>query len=267
MKKRQSKILNGVVIERDERVVFCHINDFTDEIKDEIRLMLNSIFHGSAEVKENSEIYNYKNTVINFVDRYKNHSEKTKKGMIGELLTHLLIPRCISNFESISIFKNKEEKSIKKGFDIVYFDKNDLWYCEVKSGENKNINSINQCNSNLLNKAKTQANTTTRSTRSTLWDSVLTDIHLTIFNSKKRKKVRELLNNDHPSSSPRNLERNVVLTSVIFNKHEEKICIDKLKKYGEKVEDEKIFTGLLIFSIQKSTYEKIEHFLIEESVK
>lgn len=80
--------------------------------------------------------FTYKHTIKRFLERYE--LKKTiQKGMIGELLTHLLIPQYI-DFNAISIMKNKEENSIRKGFDIVYTDDNNsIWYCEVKSGGDK----------------------------------------------------------------------------------------------------------------------------------
>src|SRR5690606_31574732 len=80
-----------------------------------------------------------------------------KKGMIGELLAHLLLNYTDNNFTSLSILKNKEEKSIKKGFDIIYceVDCDKLWYSEVKSGKSESgKEDSNTYNDILLNRAK-----------------------------------------------------------------------------------------------------------------
>ncbi len=36
-------------------------------------------------------MYSYKATVQEFLKRYENKTEKIKKGLIGELLTHIII--------------------------------------------------------------------------------------------------------------------------------------------------------------------------------
>jgi hypothetical protein len=48
-------------------------------------------------------------------DRYQEQSDNTKKGIIGELLTHILIPSYISDLEVISIMK---KQLITKFFNI-----------------------------------------------------------------------------------------------------------------------------------------------------
>jgi hypothetical protein len=101
--------------------------------------------------------------------------------------------------------------------------------------------------------------------RSTLWDSVLIDVNSTILNSKKKTKIKDLLDTHHPDSEGRNMDRNVILSSVLYKNIHPKICPDTLKVYKESIDGEKIFSGLIVFSIQKPTYTKIENFLITES--
>ncbi|MTB65395.1 hypothetical protein GKR48_00830 [Providencia sp. wls1943] len=64
-------------------------------------------------------MYRYAPTLQAFLERYENTSENTKKGMIGELLSHIIINEFFDNFEIASPFFNLEEKSIKK--DLTYF--------------------------------------------------------------------------------------------------------------------------------------------------
>jgi hypothetical protein len=99
-------------------------------LQEKIRELLNGVWHGVSNCQENQNIYNYTNTVKDFLDRYQEQSDNTKKGIIGELLTHILIPSYISDLEVISIMKNKEERSIRKGFDIVYSNNSlkNIWY-------------------------------------------------------------------------------------------------------------------------------------------
>lgn len=229
--------------------------------------MLSSIWHGSVDAEENNDVYNYKKTLEHFLRRYSSKSNNTKKGMMGELLSHILIPKYLSNLNVISIMKNKEESSIRKGFDIVYFKDEDssIWYCEVKSGGDEDTNEINFKNKERINEAKKGIKEILSREDSTVWQSVLTDVRSTIFNSKKIPKISAILKSDFPNTSNINTKKNVILSSVIYKDMSTKICPFKLIECKSKIDEENIFSGLIVFSIQKTTYIKIEKFLMEES--
>ena len=262
-----TNIISGITLEKDTEngVYICYVEDFSDELKEKIREMLNSIWHGAVDSAERQQ-FNYKNTIKRFLERYNTKTSDTKKGMIGELLTHLLIPQYI-DLKAISIMKNKEENSIRKGFDVVYSNqKNSIWYCEVKSGgDTNNTEDINNKNKELLSSAKTDIQSHSMGDRANLWESVLIDVNLTVFDSNKKAAIKELLDTHHPDSENRNLDRNVILSSVLYKGLDTKISSDDLKTYKSNIDGENIFVGLIVFSIQKPTYKRIENFLIEES--
>ncbi len=257
----------GISFEEDTEngVYICYIEDFSDELKTKIREMLSGIWHGAVDSGERQQ-FNYKNTIKRFLERYNPKTPNTKKGMVGELLSHLLIPQYI-NLSAISIMKNKEENSIRKGFDIVYSNQRDsVWYCEVKSGgDTNNTEDIDAKNKELLNKAKTDIQSHSLGDRATLWDSVLIDVNSTIFNGKKKIEIKKLLDEHHPDSENRNMNRNVILSSVLYKNLDSKISPENLKTYKLNIDNENTFVGLIVFSIQKETYTKIENFLTEES--
>ncbi|RXK00435.1 hypothetical protein CRU98_04565 [Arcobacter sp. CECT 8986] len=248
----------------EDNVYICYIEEFSDELKERIVEMLSSIWHGSVDAEERPQ-FSYNTTVKRFLERYQTKTPDTKKGMIGELLTHLLMPSYI-NLKAISIMKNKEENSIRKGFDIVYTDENNLiWYCEVKSGGDTNTTeNIDTKNKSLLNKARKDIEEHSMGDRATLWESVLIDVNSTIFNSERRFDIKNILDEDHPDTENRNLKRNVILSSVLYKKLDTKICPNDLKRYKLNIDSENIFVGLIVFSIQKETYSKIEDFLISQ---
>ena len=259
----------GIILEKDTKdgIYICYIEEFSDELKFKIREMLSSAWHGTVNCQANQDIYTYQNTLKDFLDRYNNHPPKTKKGIIGELLTHILISNYISDLEVISIMKNKEERSIKKGFDIVYSNNviKNLWYCEVKSGGDEDSLSVDEKNNERLNTAKNGIQRMFDSNRTTLWDSVLNDVQLTIFNSNKQLDIAKLLKADHPYAEDRNMNRNVILSSVLYKSLDFKVSFSNLKTHKLNIDSEKKFFGLIIFTIQKPTYTKIENFLIAES--
>ena len=259
--------ISGITLNYDKgkNVCICYVENFGNEFKDKIKEMLSSLWHGAIDSEERPQ-FNYKNTVKRFLERYNQKTPETKKGIIGELLTHLLIPQYI-NLKAISIMKNKEENSIRKGFDIVYSNQeNSIWYCEVKSGGNtNNTENIDSKNKELLNRAKTDIQKHSLGDRATLWDSVLIDVNSTVFESDKKMDIKKLLDEHHPDSENRNLDRNVILSSVLYKNLDTKISSENLKTYKTDIDNENIFVGLIVFSIQKETYTKIENFLIEES--
>jgi hypothetical protein len=263
--------IEGIEIKKDidSGLYVCYVSEFTDDLQNRIKNLLSSIWHGAVSAEENQEIYNYSETLKDFLERYDAQSTNTRKGIIGELLAHLLIGNYIPKLDVVSIMKNKEEKSIKKGFDLVYCNNRDkqIWYCEVKSGGDVDNLKVDDKNNERLNAAKSSIKEMFQSDRCTLWQSVLNDVNLTIFNSKKRIDISKLLKKDYPGVENRNLDRCVILTSVIYKKLENKVCMDKIKEYKTRVDSENIFAGLIVFSIQKPTYTKIVTFLKEESAK
>ncbi len=244
----------------------CFVEFFSDELKVEIRNMLSSIFHWIVTYDDDRNFYSYSNTVKDFLWRYNSKSDNIKKWMIWELLAHLFIPKIISKFETLSVYKNKEESSIKKWFDIMFYDNVDdnLWYWEVKSWWDKSDDSSNNYNKILLERAKNQVNDSIWSDRIPLWDSVLTDVNSTILNSNKKINIKQLLKSDAPWTNERFKKRNVILTSVLYKKMDDKIDINLLSDYTTNTLNTEAFEWLITFSIQKETYSKIELFLNEE---
>lgn len=87
------KNIDGVVFVKKREYAFCRIEYFSGELKDIIRKQLAGICYGSAKVNTGRIMYSYKTTVQEFLKRYENKTEKIKKGLIGELLTHIIIER------------------------------------------------------------------------------------------------------------------------------------------------------------------------------
>lgn len=255
-----------------DNTILCYINDFDDELKDLFRKNLNSIFHGLVEVNKNPIIYNYKNTLKDFLKRYRSKSKNLKKWMIGELLSHLLVTN-IKWFTQVSIMKNKEENSIRKWFDGLYYSDWEIWYNEVKSWEKqKNIVSSTNNNKNLLDRTIDKEQGITKhlffDKNQILWQSVLWDIAANIFNwDKKEHTIRELLTNDIPlDGEESNQKFNVLLTTVLYNTLSDKIDFEILSQDTDVIINKWLFSKVVVFSIQKNTYTKIEEFLIQESI-
>jgi len=253
-------------------VILCIIKHLSDELKDLIRMRLSSICFGTSTGESNKDMYSYKNTLKEFLGRYKTKTPDTKKGMIGELLSHILLPEIMNNIRTISPFFNLEEKSIKKGFDIIFIDtaKEELLFTEVKSGNVTDKQSSNNKNDYLLKDAKKDIQTKLNDNNSSIWHNSIHGARIALYNNKNIKKtVVDILEDylsDVQKESQNSNTKNVILVSVLYNHLADKITIEQMQKFKSALDSENIFNYSIVFSIQKNTYEKIESFLETEAI-
>lgn len=112
------ELIPGITKEDYSDYVLYFIENLSEELKSEIRNRLVAVCHGADQSKSSSKIYSYKETAKEFIRRYKtdkNASEERKKGMIGELLIHVIL-ELEGRFTTASPFFNMEERSFKKGY-------------------------------------------------------------------------------------------------------------------------------------------------------
>ncbi len=258
--------ITGVrAIERGDYSIF-YIDSFSDELKKIIREQLQGIWNGFAEADSLPEFYSYKNTLTSFLDRYNPKTEDIKKGMIAELLAHNLINYQVNSLTSLSILKNKEERSIKKGFDIIYCDieNKKLWYSEVKSGRSEDGSQNSSVyNTELLNRSKTSISNMIQERRNSLWESALLDISAMIKENQGRLNLRQLLSNDAPNLNL-NQKKNVILISTLYHNITDEIEENSVSNFVTSTVAEDIFESVIIVSIQKKTFETIANFLNDE---
>lgn len=252
---------------KNETHCVIHINDLCDDLKSRIKDNLSKICHGSSKSETTRATYSYKETIKEFLKRYNEKPINTKKGMIGELLTHLFISEVNPDFNTVSPYFNLEERSIKKGFDLILYsqENNDLWITEVKSGElHKNKNS-NQTNKVLLDKAKEDLKERLNESNSTLWANAINGAMVALDNNRDMKKAVEEILGDISDTTVYNTQtskdKNVVLVSSLFSPLTDKILGDSVAQCHENYCKEDIFNNILIISIQKETYIKIIDFL------
>jgi hypothetical protein len=262
--------IKGLHIETTKALTVIFIENFSSEIQKLIRDQLSGIYHGFAEVEECPDIYSYTFTLSSFLDRFESKSEDTKKGMIGELLAHVIIYAVFNQFSSLSVLKNKEERSIRKGFDIIYYHEGlkNLWYTEVKAGKSKNGSaSSDEYNIALLGRSRDGILDIFESKRSSLWESALIDVKLVVEEGSRRYNIRQLLAKDIPTAKKRDSKKNVILVSVLYHGMKDKMTIEQITSFYKDVTGQKKFKDVLILSIQKETYEKVAKFLKKESKK
>lgn len=258
--------INGVrKIENGNYSIF-YFDFLSDEFKQIIRDQLQGIWSGFSEADSLPNYYSYKHTLESFIDRFTTKTPETKKGMIGELLAHILLNNENNNLTSLSILKNKEEKSIKKGFDIIYchLDEDKLWYAEVKAGKSETgMENSTTYNLILQNRAKSGISRMIDEKRDSLWESALFDVSAMIKEDEGRLELRRLLSDDSPKLNP-NQKKNVILISVLYHNLTDEIEESSVSNFLKETITENIFEDVMIISIQKNAFETVSDFLISE---
>lgn len=267
------KTLDGIYFTKKTEYSLCHIFNLTDDIKTLLRDQLSFICYGKSASESGLDIYNYKNTLMEFLVRYESKSSETKKGMIGELLSHIIINEYFDEYNVVSPFFNKEEHSIKKGFDVVLYAKSDysIWITEVKSGELHDGKDSDQTTYDLLGTAKRNLikRLNEKENRS-LWLNAINDAKIAFENYRDLKDaivsilagygVRE-----GTTESVQGADINVFLVSALFAPLSTPITDAKIQTKCHEFQSENNFKKLFILSLQKGTYNKIYQFLKEES--
>lgn len=260
-------MIKDVRIDSGSNHSVIYIEKFSDEFKELIRNHLQNIWNGFADVEEDlHDFYSYKNTLQFFFETYETKEDNIRKGIIGELLAHILIPKYFTHLTSISILKNFEENHVKKGFDIIYYDYNTthLWYSEAKSGNSKRGKPSTEYNSILLRKSRTGILEMLNGPRNKLWDKARTEVEKTIPITKGRINIKNLLTKDAPSIDKEGDKKRAILISILFNDLTDPIDSNVVKKFHLKTHSKKYFEETIILSIQKNTFEAVAKFLKDE---
>ncbi len=268
------ELLPGVIKEDYSDYVLYFIESFSEELKQEIRSRLAAVCHGVDQAQSGWTIYSYKSTVKEFINRYRTRrdaSEERKKGMIGELLVHIIL-EMEGRFMMASPFFNMEERSFKKGYDVVLFENstNDLWITEVKSGEiQRGQRNASSAAVALINTAKNDLKERLNDPNTMLWLNALNAARVSMSDSNNQKEaVMELLAQCAGSTLEGNTSSdmfNVVLSAALFHPMSERVEAAKVGKKRTRVVNENLFNQVFVVAIQKETFESVYEFLESEA--
>ncbi len=266
------KVLRGIKYLKDNKYSLFCVQDFSDEIKNAIREQLAEICHGEDNANTGRRMYSYKNTVKEFIKRYKVKSKKIQIGMIGELMVHLIISNYFDEYKSVTPFFNMEERSIKKGYDVVLTEANspNLWIVEVKSGELHNNKSSNQTINDLIDTAKRDLVERLNEENASLWMEAINGAKVS-FESKNTMKeaVIDVLMSWGDEASDgiyTSDDKNVILTGVLFSSLDDTVTQNNILIKQQKIERARAFNNVFVIALHKETYTKIYEFLREEAL-
>lgn len=130
-------MVDGIEVEHTQGATLVIVRAISDDFRTHVHDRLAEYCYGATTVSEDADFYSFEKTVTEFLERYNPKPRKTQLGMAGELIVHVLMPLLHSELTSAAVYFNKEERSIKKGFDLTFLGSSEsgIWYGEVKSGE------------------------------------------------------------------------------------------------------------------------------------
>lgn len=271
-----NNLIPGIQKIKGNNYIIYYIDSLSDEFRKSIRELLSSICHGINAIQNpENKLYSYQKTVEEFLRRYNASQEKNqnakspkhKKGMIGELLVHIIL-RLENHFELLSPFFNMEERSFRKGFDVLLFDPQlkELWITEVKSGEPLSL-TVQQRISKLLSTAKADLRKRLNEENQSLWLNAQNAVRNSIASVVTQKDVKQILTRysnlsaDNQSSSQ---NHNVILASVLFSPLSELVEENTIIKSQSKIQQEHLFNKCIILVVQQHTFDEIYQFLSSE---
>ena len=243
------ELIPGVEKEDHSDYVLYFIEKLSDELKKEIHDRLVKVCRGYDQAQSSRKIYSYKETVKEFIKRYKtdkNASEERKKGMIGELLVHIILD-IEGRFITTSLFFNMEERSFKKGFDVSLFESNtnELWIAEVKSGKKRD----GQANASsaivgLINTAKNALNTRLNEQNTNPWNNAIHAAKISMSSKGNQKaaviSLLEQCADDVVDGISSSTSFNVILAGTLFHQMSERMEASKVKIKYTKIINENL---------------------------
>ncbi|MEG1647733.1 MAG: DUF1837 domain-containing protein [Bacilli bacterium] len=255
-------------IYKGENYLLCHVNNFSDDFKERIQDKLSFICHGKSDAASLRSIFNYKSTLSEFLKRYEERSDERQKGMMGELLTHIIINDCFPGYDVASAFFNLEEKNVKKGFDIVIYssDADNIIITEVKSGNLHKFKNSTRTFYDLINTAKRDLNRRLNNPDNrSLWINAINHAKK-VYDSQIDLKdvIMDILDKKSEEKDQTSQSKDVILVGVLFNTLSDAIGEKSISVKATKLNNENLFNSVFCMAIQEETYQKIYDFLKEE---
>lgn len=223
--------MEGTTILGADGAVTAIIITFSDELKRSLRNRFVAFCYGSERASEEVQddgYYSIESTVEEFFSRFDTKKSETQIGMIGELLMHLLHPHTHADLLGAAVYFNKEERNIKKGFDLSFLETEPdaVWYGEVKSGAVRQDQSADAKSHALLMHGARDLHDKLINHERSRWDSALLDADLTLASAEARS-VKKLLRTDSVTlKGGAEIVRRAFLGSVTFHNHQESALTD-----------------------------------------
>lgn len=269
-----SELIKGVrFIDLNDDGIYI-IDSMSDDLKKLIKQKLSEICYGVNKVETGSNQFSLKNTAKEFLIRLGPINvdiDNKQKGYLGEFLTHIILGEN-KNIEPLSLFFNLEERSPKKGFDLVFRNiKNDnIIIVEVKSGSRLcNQSSITQTANALINKAKVDltGRLLNPDDKSRLWNNALSHAISAVKNSNSEKDAILKLLASLEAEADDNQE--IVLAAGVFGHTDELIEVQYISNLSKNLKEDELLNKICnqssIVVIHNDIYKEFYNFLVQVS--
>ncbi len=261
--------LQGIDFKKSETGSLCFtIHELSDELRTAIRTYLSEICHGAAKASRKTTLYSYQQTLVDFFGKFDTKTADTQKGMVGELLTHVLFLQYEKDFRAASPHFNLEEDSIKKGFDLVlhHEGKSETWFVEVKSGECGGKTSIQKLG-DLLSAAKVGLKSALDSERKMLWQNAINGANSVLKDGKFKEQIIDILEKYNENSVAGNsvsTDYNAILVGVCFSGNQAFATSTEFEVKHVTQKNMNEFRNLMSVALQKDTIQSVIDFLRSE---
>lgn len=230
--------------------IICNDND--EILKEKLKKLLIQICYG----KEKIEIMTFEETIKELNTRISTKTDEQKAGMIGELLFHIKSYEFFKEFSHISVYLNREERSVKKGFDVLLFDGEKVWYSEVKSRENASDEDITDAHGKKIKEAINDIKEKFNSNIDNYWLTAKTNI-VNIKSKKLEKQIADILTRDINIKVP----KNAIAVSTVFKHNFKEINKNDIELLLKKRKGE--FNILSAVCISHEDYKEVINILKE----
>lgn len=265
-------VMDGVSFNQVDQYALCCIENFSDDLKQALRENLTRICHGADQASKDRAIYRYPATIKHFWnERYSKKTWETRIGMLGELLSHIIILKLFPDFDVVSPFFNMEEKSIRKGFDLLLYEtsNNSVWITEVKSGGRGKDKTSCSATSALLRLARDDLKKRLAEPELNHWLNAINAARNAIHNKAKyRDSVIEILELEGDLAEGNGAtasDNNVFLIAALFSDVSQPIVEQTVSKFTTNLVEGSVFKTVWVLSLHKGTMEKLEAFLKTEA--
>lgn len=259
--------MDGVIERKVGENMILEIRNLSDDLKSKMKGQLIEICHGEYALTSGLRYHSYDETLKELVSYRIPTRRNGAIGAMGELLLNVLI-REFTDMRIVSPFFNLEERSVKKGFDILAVDSNqELWIVESKAGIlSPTLTTSTKKVCERLNVAKNDLDRRLNEDNSQLWLNAINSVRTALDdNSEKRTIVAILSENGNSIGSD---DKNVVLGGTVFSVFSSVIDEVRLEELYQTILDSGAFSKLRLIAIQKATYQAIIDYLkslIEET--
>jgi hypothetical protein len=251
----------------DRDLAVAVVDEVSDELKDHLRARLGAYCFGSELAREDADYYSFQETIRQLLERFDAKAPTLQIGMAGELLTHLVLEAVDFGLTSGGVFFNKEEKHIKKGFDLMFLQDGStaIWYGEVKSGEAPYGTADSKAHQLLLDAARDLADKLNGGASRSRWDSAVIDAGLALASSEATSMKRLLRRDTTVLDAGERFPINAVLGGVVFHDFVHcELTESEIRATSASIAASGKFAKLRIVAAQQSTFVDLINFLRTE---